>query len=520
MVIVKKHMMKGDFFRICTFALVTLLTACGGSSSSDETGDSSEPIASNTSPVADAGDDRFAIVSSIISLDGNDSSDLDGDVLSYRWQIDVLPDSSSAALDDDTSATPVFTVDIIGQYIISLTVNDGESDSEKISISISVTDDELTAYTLFAPMGSTDTLLINEQGETMHSWQSEYRPGLSVYLLENGELLRTGAINAIPDTFAGGVGGSAGIIEILDWDSNLVWSQTLATESYFSHHDIEQLPHGHILVIVWEAKTAGEAMALGRTSVSGDSLWGDAVYEICRASSENDCIDGELVWSWSVWDHVIQDVDSSIVATYVTDISEHTDKVNLNYVSGQGSSDWLHINAVDYNANEDLIVLSVHNFSEYWIISHGENNSGILARAGNPAAYNASGEQTLFVQHDVQWIAEGYPGAGNILVFNNGANRPDGDYSSVDEYCDNDNCQQGELQSSYSEGVNGSFYASRISGAQRLANGNTLVCEGTEGRFFEYNASHEIVWDYTYGQSVFRAYRYYSDYNGLAKLML
>ncbi len=374
-------------------------------------------------------------------------------------------------------------------------------------------------YTLFSPMQSSDTYLIDQQGDTVHSWQSDYRPGLSVYLLDNGELLRPGVSSNKPATFSGQFGGSAGLIEILDWDSNVVWSTTLATDTYLSHHDVEQLPNGNILAIVWEAKTAAQALALGRTQVSADTLWADAVYEICRSSAGNSCTDGEIIWRWSIWDHIVQDVDNSVSSTYVSDISEHSDKINLNFFNGSGSSDWTHINSVDYNAATDQILLSVHNFNEYWIIDHGDASQGILSRVGNPSAYNGTGEQTLFVQHDAQWIEEGAPGAGNILVFNNGSNRPEGNYSSVDEFCyQENNCTAGEMVSSYSEGVAGEFYADHISGAQRLENGNTLVCEGTEGRLFEYNSSHEIVWEYNYGSELFRATRYEGDYLGLAQL--
>lgn len=384
---------------------------------------------------------------------------------------------------------------------------------------ISVEETVATSYTLFAPLPSKETYLIDDKFNTVHSWSSNYRPGLSVYLLNNGELLRTGSLTSKPTVFTGQYGGSAGVIEILNWDSDVIWSKTLATDAYLCHHDIELLPNGNILAIVWEAKSAADALALGRTQVSSDTLWADAVYEICRNSASNTCTDGEIVWRWSTWDHVIQDVYSTISNTYVTDINEHQNKVNLNYTNGSASPDWTHINAVDYNAETDEILLSVHNFNEYWVISHNDDSQGIIARVGNPAAYNGTGEQRLFVQHDTQWIESGLPGAGNILVFNNGSNRADGDYSSVDEFCyQNDNCTEGELINSYSEGASGDFYASRISGAQRLTNGNTLVCEGTEGRLFEYNESHDITWEYNYGSEIFRATRYEADYSGLNSL--
>lgn len=378
---------------------------------------------------------------------------------------------------------------------------------------------ETKNYTLFSPMQSTDTFLIDEQGSTVHTWESNYRPGLSVYLLDNGELLRSGTVGNKPATFTGPYGGSAGVIEILDWDSNVVWSKTLATVNYLSHHDVEELPNGNILAIVWEAKTAAQALALGRTSASDETLWADAIYEICRTSSTNNCTDGEIVWQWSSWDHVVQDVDSSISETYVVDINENNHKINLNYFKGSGSADWTHFNSVDYNPETEQILVSVHGFSEFWIIDHNDASQGILTRVGNPSAYDEAGEQVLFSQHDAQWIEDSAPSAGNILVFNNGQNRPAGNYSSVDEFCFSGNsCTEGELVSSYFEGATGDFYADHISGAQRLINGNTLVCDGTAGRLFEYNASQEIVWEFDYGSEIFRATRYLGDYAGLRQL--
>ncbi len=43
-------------------------------------------------------------------------------------------------------------------------------------------------YTLFNPNGHTETYLINSEGVTVHTWHSQFRPALSVYLLESGEL--------------------------------------------------------------------------------------------------------------------------------------------------------------------------------------------------------------------------------------------------------------------------------------------------------------------------------------------
>ena len=379
-----------------------------------------------------------------------------------------------------------------------------------------------TRYTLFAPLQSRTTYLIDANGNTVHTWQGDARPALSVYLLPDGELLRTEKVGTLPATFASGVGGSGGKIEILGWNGNVVWSKTLATDTYLSNHDVAVLPNGNILAIVWEAKSAADVLAMGRTSVAGDTVWAGAVYEICRHSAANACTDGDIVWKWSSWDHVAQDVDPGITSTYVANMRDHPDRINLNYVPSQsatGFADWMHFNGIDYNPATDQILISVHNFNEYWIIDHGDSSKGIIARVGNPAAYDGTGAQMLFGQHDAHWIPAGLPGAGNILVFNNGLSRPEGAYSSVDEFCGNGtNCTPGALVSSYSQGVSGDFYADHLGSAQRLDNGDTLVCEGTDGRIFEYNGNGDIVWEYDYSGEVFRAIDYDADYSGLANL--
>ena len=97
----------------------------------------------------------------------------------------------------------------------------------------------------------------------------------------------------------------------------------------------------------------------------------------------------------------------------------------------------------------DLVLLSVPYLGEIWILDHStttaeargttggrwKHGGDLLYRWGNPRAHRwgTKADQRLFKQHHAHWIPKGYPGAGNILVFNNGNNRPDGSYSTADE---------------------------------------------------------------------------------------
>jgi formylglycine-generating enzyme required for sulfatase activity len=114
----------------------------------------------------------------------------------------------------------------------------------------------------------------------------------------------------------------------------------------------------------------------------------------------------------------------------------------------------------------------------------------------------------LFQQHDVQWIDEGRPGAGHLLVFNNGIARPGGSASTVDEMVPpvDESGQYARAQGSafgptalawtYAGDLGTRYYAEAISGAERMPNGNTLMCFGTRGVLAEVTAAGEVVWQY------------------------
>lgn len=93
-------------------------------------------VPGNTPPVADAGPDARAFVGDTVTLDGSASSDVDGDVLTFYWTITALPGGSSATLSDQTAVMPIFTVDLPGEYIFELVVDDGQAGSLPDSVTI------------------------------------------------------------------------------------------------------------------------------------------------------------------------------------------------------------------------------------------------------------------------------------------------------------------------------------------------------------------------------------------------
>ena len=370
-------------------------------------------------------------------------------------------------------------------------------------------------YVLFAPIHSDTTYLIDKCGKQVNKWYSHNTPGLSVYLLADASLLHTGAKpNAVFNTN----GSAGGVIQRYDWNNNLLWSFTISDSLQTQDHDVCQLPNGNILVAVWEKINAATALASGRNpTLLGTELWSAKIMELQPLGTNQ----ANIVWQWRLWDHLIQDFDSTR-ANYGI-VADHPELVNLNYANNN-NRDWIHLNAITYNATLDQVMISAHALSEIWILDHststgqaaghsgGSHAKGgdLLYRWGNPAAYNRGtvSDQTLFVQHNPNWIPANYKDGNNIAIFNNGTGRPTGNYSTVDiitppvDSNGNYSLVAGQpfgpvsAYWSYAASVPTDFYSNNMGSAQRLSNGNTLICEAQKGNFFEIDSGKNIVWRY------------------------
>lgn len=364
------------------------------------------------------------------------------------------------------------------------------------------------------------TYLFDNEGRVVHAWPSDTGI-MGAYLLDNGHLFRRGDVGKEPPRFQGP--GKHGRFQELDWDGNAVWDFEYVSDKRQPHHDAIRLPNGNILTICWEMIEEQEAIAQGvrPEAVKESHVQPDCLVEIKPTGLKT----GEVVWEWRSWDHLIQDHDRH--KPNYGQVADHPERFDANYGvkgSDKRSPDWMHVNALAYNAELDQIALSSPSFSEIWIIDHSTtteearghtggrwgHGGDILYRWGNPSTYRRGTkiDQRLFFQHNIHWIAKGLPGEGHLLVFNNGGGREPDAYSSVDEFAPPiDNAGNYLVRSqgpfgpneplwSYSAPNKPDFNSWFISGAQRLPNGNTLINAGAVGAMFEVTPEREIVWKF------------------------
>lgn len=447
-------------------------------------------------------------------------------------------------------------------------------------------------FTLLSPLNSKTIYLLDMLGETVHTWATECAPGGAIELLDNGHLLRCSRDEDNPRFHGGGI---CGHLEELDWDGKIVWHFDLATDTRTTHHDFAHLPNGNFILIAWEYRPRDDAIVAGRdpAQVGGEGMWPDMLLEIHPTRPAGGEIVWEWhAWDHLIQDFDAKLENHGDVARHpeLIDLNfDHRDRAPLSdeerrkqaeldrqmravgYAGGSDpkdaapatagkelNPDWLHTNAIEYSPALDLILLSSPHMSEIWVLDHstttaqaaspsgGRYGKGgdLLYRFGNPRNYGGGGDadRRLFAQHDAQWLAGKRADEWRVLLFNNGQERPGGEHSSVDELVLPFAKSRGFARTAggafepatqawtYADPDN--FSSGFISGAQRLPNGNTLICSGAQARVFEVTGDGRVVWDYRnpHGgeippsakggkappKALFRATRIAKDHPGLA----
>ncbi|MDP3970805.1 MAG: aryl-sulfate sulfotransferase [bacterium] len=361
--------------------------------------------------------------------------------------------------------------------------------------------DTYDGFTLYTPVSREKgkllhhVYLVDMQGDVVHSWPVNHSPGLYGFLLKDSTLLYAGSTSnheSLP-------GGGGGVIQEIDWDGNIMWEY----KNDFLHHDFDKLPNGNIMAIMWEPiKTENmDRIRGGIIAKDWDGVtWSDVLIEI-------DYDTKEIVWEWHTQD-MMQIENYSI------------DDLN-------NRNEWTHANTVEY-----LPAGNSYNGEESVLTSFRYLDTVMIINKATGEISWEWGDGILNGQHDSTLLEN-----GNVLLYDNGMHRPalkktQRPNSKVIEV----NPQTNEIVWEYQgDGMDGSrFFSGKISGTQRLPNGNTLITEGDFGRIFEVKPNgkkeknkplyrlkfdNEIVWEYisphysntAHLNAIFRSYRYGLD---------
>ncbi|MEM7203148.1 MAG: aryl-sulfate sulfotransferase [Planctomycetota bacterium] len=364
-------------------------------------------------------------------------------------------------------------------------------------------------FRLLGPYLSGDTLLVDTNGTVVHTWSASFAAAMGMYLDRDGSLVRP-----ILTEF-GAPAGAGGGVQRMAFDGTLLWDYRDSRPDLLPHHDIALLENGNVLMVAWQDVPAAEAIAQGRdpTLLVDPFFRPEAVVEVRPDGPTS----GTIVWEWNLMDHVIQDFDPTKANFGV--VSDHPELMDINFPQelAQGG-EFNHVNGMDYDPVHDWIVLSAPVQNEVWVIDHSTTTAeaaghtggrwgkggDLLYRWGNPAAYRAgtTADQQLFFQHNPRFIPPGYPGAGNLTVFNN---RTLASSTVVELVLPLDVTGQFVLDPSGSYGplvpvwsfTEPGFQSPIMSSAERLPNGNTLICSSTQRNVFEVSPAGQRVWDYT-----------------------
>jgi hypothetical protein len=358
--------------------------------------------------------------------------------------------------------------------------------------------DPAKAYNQYVIFSGADkqTHLIDMNGNEVKTWPKAGFPSAIIDpKLVGGE--RGHVLLQLADKDAGKL-GSAGnglgnqAVGELDWDGKVVWQwgDKAPGGAAQQHHDQRRLSNGNTLVLANRVhKVEGFKVP---------ELIDDVVYEVNPQ--------GEVKWTWLASEH-LNEFGFTPAQLKLIRATKDADYLHINNLSVVGPNKWF--DAGDKRFAPDNLLLDSRNANFIAIIDKASGK--VVWHLGpNLPTINPKTAQQLprpvdqFVgQHDAHIIPAGLPGAGHLLVFDNQgtAGYPSAPLGLIagSRVLEIDPVTQQvvwQYSAANSKQPNWAFYSSFISSARRLPNGNTLIDEGMNGRFFQVTDKGEIVWEY------------------------
>ena len=289
-----------------------------------------------------------------------------------------------------------------------------------------------------------------------------YRQRVPILLDMNGRIVHAwpeartkSRIRLLEDGSILGLGLGRSIVEY-DWDGNLTWRMDLRKRQLLPHHDVIRLRNGNIMAI---------ALPDGRRT--------DVLLEVDRNQ--------RVVWKWRS-------------AKHLTDFLAVSNKNDTHINSVQEISENAHFDEGDERFRPGNLLISARDL----------NTIFVLDRTTGDVVWFYDHE--LDLQHESLLIEPGQPGAGNILMFNNGyRQRYVHRQSTILEIDPLDKSVVWQYRSP-------GFYSPTSGIEQPLENGNILVSSSRGGRVFEIDRQGATVWEWTPPYSPVRPQRYAFDH--------
>lgn len=329
---------------------------------------------------------------------------------------------------------------------------------------------------LLPQSGSERILLLDESGKVLHHWNID---SPRARLLPNGNLL----------ALHGTKWGShvepwkdlRSVLREYSWDGDVIWEYR-AQE--LLHHDIRVLPNGNILVLLRQYVDEETKLRMPWVSNPEASVRYDVVVEISR--------DGEEVWRWDGLQHL----DLSFCG-----------RTRCETLGGLKEIDWTHVNTASVLPPNKWFEAGDERFrpGNIMIMLRNWSTAMIVGRPSGKILWTYSGDYLggLSGGHEAEMIPEGLPGAGNVLIFDNGRSRASSVVLEI-------NPVSKAIVWKYEDGNR--FFSKAAGSAQRLPNGNTLISEDVRGRVLEVDRNGSVVWEYVAPHRGARARKYSRGY--------
>jgi hypothetical protein len=382
-------------------------------------------------------------------------------------------------------------------------------------------------FTVLSPLGTQAVLVIDMNGTVVKRWEgfndsaggpARVLPGGHVIAAAGARPPHQESLELVQRDFDGRVVWRFDRSDQITTPQGMVWSAR-------QHHDWQRddFPSGYYSPEYTPSTAARTTLILAHADrmqpkVADVMLGDDRLIEVNA--------NGTIVWEWLAGDHI----DEMGLAPDARAVIRAAAAFN----KARGSFDWLHVNAATYVGPNQWFDKGDTRFAPNHVIISSREASlmAIVARDGSIVwrmgpDFSTSPELRaigqIVGQHHPHLIPKGLPGAGNLLVFDNGGSSgygfagpiaPEGRgaFQRATSRVLEINPVTLQLVWSY---TNPRFFSTNISGAQRLPNGNTLITAGAGGRMFEVTREGAIVWEYMFpmftganqSNAVYRAYR-------------